>query len=238
MTTTHLVRIPINIGSLARWAAERGWAEIRGTAFDEGRAIHHLVTETLGPNIIHCFRLLVPPRRSLGNLYAYSQLSAETLCASVRNHALPDHLDVLSLDGLVSKPMPQSWRSGQRIGFDVRVRPVRRLASPLRVRQETIEAGSEIDVFLHEAWREHADAPDCMTSKGRTREAVYLDWLAARLTKAARVIVQQAVWCNFAVFALYEGKKYRGSRCNSTGSAGSSRPGSIFRVYFAWRRKA
>ena len=185
MTAFHLVRMPVDTARLARWAVERGWAGSRGAVFDEGRALHHLVTEIWGPGVIPCFRLLVPPRRRAGNLYAYSTMGAEALRPAARVQALPEHVNVLHLEGLESKPMPADWRAGQRVGFDLRTRPIRRLRRDLNGPKEPVRAGSEVDAFLVEALRVHPEAPDGMSDKGRTRQEVYLDWLDERLTPAA-----------------------------------------------------
>ena len=125
MTVLNLIRVPIATDALARWAGERGWGRRRGgvAAFDEGRALHHLLDEVLGPGVLRPFRLLVPPRRTGGNLYAYSVLDARSLRAAARAHALPDHLNVLSPDRLESKPMPDVWRIGQQLGFDLLASP-------------------------------------------------------------------------------------------------------------------
>ncbi len=183
----NLIRIPVATAALARWAAERGWARHKGrdAAFDEGRALHHLLDEALGPGSLRPFRLLVPPRRNQGNLYAYSPQDAEALRAAAAAHALPDHLRVLSPDRLESKPMPEDWRAGQRLGFDLLMRPVRRLRYGLQNPSGEIGAGAEIDAFLLEALRRHPAAPDGMTGENRTREAVYFDWLAEQLAPAA-----------------------------------------------------
>ena len=48
MTVLNLVRVPIATEALARWAVDRGWVQRRHgglDAFDEGRALHHLVDE-------------------------------------------------------------------------------------------------------------------------------------------------------------------------------------------------
>ena len=183
----NLVRVPVSTPSLARWASERGWARWRGnfTDFDEGRALHHLLDEVFGPGSLRPFRLLVPPRCTSGNLYAYSSMDAESLCAAARVHALPDHLGVLSPERLETKPMPQDWRFEQQLGFDVRVRPVRRLSSDLETPEKVIGKGSEIDAFLVEAFRRHPAECGGMASEDRTREEVYLDWLNEQLSPAA-----------------------------------------------------
>ena len=187
MTALNLVRVPIAINALARWAGERGWVRRRGgvAAFDEGRALHHLVDEVLGPGVLRPFRLLVPPRRSRGNLYAYSVLDAGALRSAACAHALPDHLNVLPPDRLESKRMPDVWRAGQQLGFDLRARPVSRLRRSLDTPSGRWGKGAEIDAFLLEALRRYPAAPGGMAEQNRTREAVYLDWLAERLAPAA-----------------------------------------------------
>lgn len=185
MTETQLVRVPIDTGQLARWALERGWAGPQGIMFDEGRALHHLATEVWGPGVFPCFRPLVPPRRRVGKLYAYSAMDPQALRAAAHAQALPEHLEVLRLEGLQSKGMPTDWHEGQRLGFDMRVRPVRRLRRDLHGPTETIRAGSEVDALLMEALRCHPDTPDGMSNQRRTRHEVYLDWLAERLAPAA-----------------------------------------------------
>ena len=83
MTALHLIRVPVAIDALARWAGERGWVRARGGvfAFDEGRALHHLVDEVFGPRVFRPFRLLVPPRGRSGNLYTYTETDAVALGA-------------------------------------------------------------------------------------------------------------------------------------------------------------
>ena len=187
MQQLHLVRVPLALNALARWAGERGWVRGRTMTFDEGRALHHLLTETFGPGTLHPFRLLVPPRSADGNLYAYSANDHEQLRAALRKFALPDHLTVLRQERLASKVMPDSWGVGQRLGFDVRVRPVRRLYADLATRRGRFRAGAELDAFLLEALRRYPDDHAGMATNDRRREAVYMDWLAERLKTAARI---------------------------------------------------
>ena len=125
------------------------------------------------------------PGRLNGNLYAYSVLDATALRDSARAHALPDHLNVLSPDRLESKPMPDVWHLRQRLGFDLRVRPVRRLRRDLDTPSGGAGKGAEIDAFLLEALRRYPSESGGMVEENRTREAVYFDWLAERLAPAA-----------------------------------------------------
>lgn len=186
MTALHLIRVPVDTHALVRWARERGWVRGRVIAFDEGRALHHLVDEVVGPGVLRPFRLLVPPRQTKGNLYAYSALDDESLRAAAQIQALPEHLGVLFLDALKSKPMPLDWRVGQRLGFDLRARPVRRLRQDLEIPSGGRKRkGAEVDAFQVEALHRHPTNREGMASENRTREAVYLDWLAERLSRSA-----------------------------------------------------
>ncbi|PKP95934.1 MAG: hypothetical protein CVT76_08080 [Alphaproteobacteria bacterium HGW-Alphaproteobacteria-15] len=101
--------------------------------------------------------------------------------------ATPEMLDVLPLERLRSKPMPEVFAPGQRLGFDLRARPVRRSREDGRV--------LERDAFLWEALTTHGDSPDGMAAAGRTREAVYRDWLANR--------VQRLITPTFPVLLLW-----------------------------------
>ena len=179
----RLIRIAIKMPALARWAADRGWVQRHG--FDEGRALHHLLSETFGKAVVQPFRLLVPPRTTVGNLYAYATVSLEDLRATAQAIALPETLAVLTLADLREKLMPAAWTAGQRLGFDLQTRPVRRLNSDI-VNVKTgckFAKGAEVDAFLSHVLRAHPDAP--AADNDATREAVYLDWLAERLAGAA-----------------------------------------------------
>ena len=75
--------------------------------------------------------------------------------------------------------MPAIWTAGQRLGFDLLARPVRRLNAPL----EGFAKGAEIDVFL--AHILHHYPGSAQDSHEHSREAIYLDWLAERLAGCA-----------------------------------------------------
>lgn len=189
--TLHLVRVPLDTSKLARWASVRGWVQRRGhhTSFDEGRALHHLVTEALGPGVFKTFRLLVASRKTIGNLYAYSLSDADALRSATNAHALPEHLDVLRSEQIQSKPMPSSWREGQQLGFDVRTRPVRRLHTEIKSPEGRFRRGAEVDAFLVQALRRSPDAADAGTAK---RESTYLSWLAEQLSPAATLVQEHS----------------------------------------------
>lgn len=184
--TLHLIRLGLRPAVLAEWAARRGLMHASG--FDEGRALHHLLGETFGPAAIQPFRLLAAPGAREASLDGYSAAGPEGLRDTARAIALPEALAVLPLAGLEAKPMPTTWRAGQRLGFDIRLRPVVRLATSIPAHvdaegrpQPGRKAGAETDTFLARVLR----AGDAAATE--TREAVYANWLGERLAPAARL---------------------------------------------------
>ena len=177
----HLVRVPMKVSDLARWAGERGWIrQGRGAEFDHGRALHHLLGEVFGPRALQPFRLLLPPRSNTGNLFGYSSQDAAALREAAGLYAWPEHLEVVNAVQISSKPMPSNWQAGRRLGIDVRVRPVRRMRRAAATRKGMLvgaRPGTEIDAF----WLQGLRNPD----NHYQREAVYLEWLAERLGAAA-----------------------------------------------------
>ncbi len=173
--TLHLLELPLSLKALHYWAG------VRGLGSDEGAALHHLLGETFGPAALQPFRLMVAPRARSGTLYAYADTDAETLRGHARASLTPAQAAVIDLDQLRSLPRPASaWAAGQRLGFDLRLRPVVRLASGLTGTDEnganvSLRKGAEVDAFLVAVLR----------NRPTTRECAYLDWLAARLAPAA-----------------------------------------------------
>ena len=199
MSTLHLVRMTVSLPALARWAAARnyGWTTRRDqngreqdADFDEGRALHHLLVESFGAGVLSPFRLLVAPRSMQGHLYAYSRSDQVMLRDAAQTYALPEVASVCDWTHLDAKPLPESWRSGRRVGFEVRIKPVSRIASPLPNSSGAAFAkGAELDAFLIEALRRfpqtNGEHEQQMTLAGRSRQAVYVDWLAERLRGTA-----------------------------------------------------
>lgn len=197
MSALHLVRLPLSLPQLGRWAAQRSYgftvrrgteSQMRDAGFDEGRAIHHLLAEAFGPAVLQPFRHMVAPDGRQSQIYAYSRLDAVALRDAASAYALPEASAVCDLNQLASKAMPEQWRAGRRVGFEVRVRPVGRLLKPLPAAGGGFPKGAEVDAFLIEALRGFpaCDAAEAnMLGAGRTREAVYTDWLAHRLKSAA-----------------------------------------------------
>lgn len=176
----HLVRARIRPRDLARWAGDRGWAgRGRTEHYDEGATLHHLLVEIFGRGALQPFRLLVAPGERSANLYGYTQCGADELRRTAETVGAPDAAAVLKPSHILSKAMPKNWMANQRLGFDIRVRPV--------VRKRGTRKTQEIDAFLAEAQRGHPNDLTGMHRSDRTREAVYSDWLATRLEGIAAI---------------------------------------------------
>ncbi|MDE3261183.1 MAG: type I-E CRISPR-associated protein Cas6/Cse3/CasE [Acidobacteriota bacterium] len=187
--TTHLVHAPIDRRDFNRWAGERGL--VRRGWFDDGYALHILLSAMFGRGVLQPFRLFASGRRRAAALYAYADADAEMLRETAEAVAPPDCATVIDTRRLRSKPMPEGFNSGRRLGFDVRLRPVRRLARDLRDPQSgrVMRKGQEVDAYRLEVVRRFPEGwadPDTAGAKhGVTRESVYAEWLAERLGDAA-----------------------------------------------------
>lgn len=164
----YLLHAPITPRAFAEWAAGR--VPGRTGTFDEGLALHVLLSALFGKGALQPFRLFTPARGNW-SLYAYTVPALEELTALVRAVAPPEMLAVLPLDGLRAKPMPAGFAVGARLGFDLRARPVRR-------------GQHERDAYQSEAetsYPEGKTSENLMAASGRSREVVYREWLADRL---------------------------------------------------------
>lgn len=207
MSTLFMISLPLDLGDFRRWAA------LRSVALDEGRALHHLLSETFGKGALQPFRLMVARGARRGMLYAYTRQDAESLRQMAREVGMPEAVVVADPARIEAKEMPPTWREGRHLAFDVRIRPVRRLNSPLEgwSREEqrrqlkgqqgkgAFRKGSEVDAFLVARLRRYPEGmpdeePD---NAGLTREAIYRDWLAERLGGAAELCADKTRLAHF-----------------------------------------
>lgn len=158
--TLHLMRLQPDPAALATWSTRHGLTSPDG---DFGYALHALLATTFGD-------LAPKPLRYLGGkegLLAYTSADPESLRLNAQL-ATPDVARALGLDALDSRPFPDIWKTGQRIGFDVRVRPVVRT-----------KEGRERDAYLHSLGEQSNGAPQsdhgALTAD---RATIYRDWLA------------------------------------------------------------
>ena len=204
--TIHLVHAPVDMRAFNRWAGVRGL--VRAGAFDAGYALHVLLSGLFGPAVLQPFRLFASERRRLASLYAYADWDGDSLRGTAQAVGTPDCLTVLKPEKLRSKAVPKVFEPGRRLGFDIRVRPVRRLRSSIQDSQSgrTLSPGAEVDAFrvaaLHrfpEGWNLNPDKepPEAQgTLRGR-RSDVYTEWLIERFGDAASVESNE---CRLAAF--------------------------------------
>ena len=225
MTPLFLIGVPVNMDRLIRWAGDRGWLRHRGdvVGFDEGRALHHLVDETLGPGALRPFRLFTSQGKATGTLYGYCSIGDHTLKTQARIHALPEYLGILALDRMEGKAMPTAWAAGSRLGFDVRVRPVRRLNQDIKNGNKLFRRGVELDAFLLESLRRRVDAG--------ARAGVYLDWLAGKTGPGCGARPRSDAYRALrARVRLARGGRNHGTGRNLSWRAGAEEPGALFGV--------
>ena len=188
--TTHLIHVPLDMLKFNRWAGKRGL--VRNGSFDAGYAFHVLLSAMFGKSVLQPFRLFDSERRSSAALYGYADVDGAELRRTADEVAPPDCLDVLDPAGMRSKPMPAHFERGRRLGFDLRLRPVRRLRRELADGQlgRSWRKGAEVDAFLLDVIRRfpsgRADR-DAAADAGVTRESVYREWLSERFGDAVEV---------------------------------------------------
>ncbi len=200
-TALRMVRAEIDLREFNRWMGSRQFQ-------DPDHAMHCLLRECFGEHAPKPFRVVATRGASRASLYGYGTADAGALRESAAMCACPLQARALPADRIDDKPMPAEWRVGLRLGFEARVRPVvrgtrrgecrnadapcgeRRLARKNQrgerrlARKEQCDncrASPEQDAFLYEALM-HKDKGE-MERTGRTREAVYRDWLAAKIEK-------------------------------------------------------
>lgn len=101
----------------------------------------------------------------------YSDVDTETLHSLASGFASPTVYNICDWERAASKPMPDTFPTGMRLGFELRACPVVRKASAGSTPdgKRSWRKGQELDAFLSAAW-EHPD-------EKLDREAVYRDWL-------------------------------------------------------------
>ncbi len=185
----HLVHAPLDIRRFNHWAGSRGL--IRNGSFDEGYAFHILLSAMFGKGVLQPFRLFASERRASAALYAYTDVDDAALRGTAAAVAPPDCLGVIDPDKMRSKRMPSQFAQGQHLGFDLRLRPVRRLRRDLADPQQgrLLSRGAEVDAFRLEVMQRFPSgwADSAAAQAGVTRESVYVAWLHERFGDAVAV---------------------------------------------------
>jgi CRISPR system Cascade subunit CasE len=119
MSGLNLLRIPLHVPRLLRFAAEHGITQEDETL---GYTLHAWFSALFGDHAPMPFRYF--ERRA--EVLAYATTDAATLLAHAQTFAPPSAWAVLDPDGVAGKPMPAAWRVGQRLRLEVLTCPVSR----------------------------------------------------------------------------------------------------------------
>jgi CRISPR system Cascade subunit CasE len=178
----HMLRLDPDLRLATAWGATQGLAP---PGADPGYLWHALLAAAFGALAPKPWRLVEAPRAA-PHLLGYVRADRHALAEHAALYADPAVVAALGVETLALKRMPAAFRAGQRLGFEVRLRPVAR--SSLRLdgsgrggREDRIE----IDIALQAALAAREADPDAPRPNA---EAVYKDWLSDQLAKGgARV---------------------------------------------------
>ena len=139
---------------------------------DPGYLVHCALAGLFGELAPRPFALEGTPRRWVSVL-GYARSTAAVLQDNARAFADPGLYAVCRWDSLATKPMPENWAAGRRLGFDLRACPVVRKAGEAPRHRK----GAEVDAFLAACWA--AGGPEVPVD----RKDVYGQWLADQLDR-------------------------------------------------------
>lgn len=178
-----MIELKPDIQKAMAWMLEQSRSIVR-PGHDDGYGWHALLAAAFGDLAPKPFRLMEPTERP-AQLLAYTGHNPSALIDHARIGATPGVYSALGIDGLAHKPMPGTFSTGQRFGFEVRVHPT--------VRQDYRDPTTgvvdrrrsrERDAFLaavDAAPLPRGERPEIL------REEVYRDWLARRFDGAATI---------------------------------------------------
>ncbi|SAK80468.1 CRISPR associated protein [Caballeronia temeraria] len=176
MTTFNLMHCQPDPRKFVLWASRQGGLPAGG---DLGYALHAALHRVFGARVPKPFYY----RDARAGLLAYTRSSADELREAAALCAAPDLADALGLDagprspGLGVRAFPLQWDAGRVLGFEVRVRPMRRF------KVEDRKHGSERDAFREPGARRDDE-------KDLAREDVYARWLAEQFeTSGAATLI-------------------------------------------------
>lgn len=198
----HLLRTEPDATALANWATRN---RVMSSDGDYGYALHALMTAAFGDLAPRPFRYLGGKNGLLA--YTAAEMDELRLRAGL---AAPDVARALGLDAMDSRPFPTVWPSNQRLGFEVRVRPVVRTTD-----------GREQDVFLHTVGKQPQSEPLANPNPLVNRQAVYVDWLARQFGTNEAAVLENAVTESFALTRVYRrGRSDQAGKRKTTQTAG------------------
>ena len=164
----HMLQMALSQPHVVRMASQRRFP-IRQS--DAGYMVHCLLGELFGSHAITPFAIRGEAGRVL-RVLGYSPHDAAHLQRQAEIAAEPANFQACDWRAFASKPMPSSWRAGERLGFESRICPVKRMSSDGRHHRR----GAEVDAFLARAWQLDPEEP-------LSREVVYIEWLREELAR-------------------------------------------------------
>lgn len=190
--------------ALTHWATRRNWLSPDG---DFGYALHALLAEAFDGQPPTPFRHM-----EAQGLLAYTETDENTLERRIAA-APPETRRILGLDRLRTKPFPTEWPKGKRLGFEVRVRPVIRT-----------KAGKERDLYQYRMEQRPEDSREQRPS----REAIYREWLAQRLSGDNAAVLIGATMHGFSLRRVVRRPQQDGDN-NARKPQGVTGPDALFR---------
>jgi CRISPR system Cascade subunit CasE len=193
----HMIRLEPDMLRAAAWGAER---KLLKPGVDDGYLWHALLLAAFGTEFApRPFRFVRPAAgrgaRKPPYLVGYVAAAQAALAEQAALFADPAAVAALNVNSLAAKRMPECFREGLRLGFEVRVRPLVRTA-----RGDALQPGGgrEIDAFLAATLAITLDMPV-------DRETVYRAWLSDRLQRGGAMLEEKT----FRVLSLARSRDLR-----------------------------
>lgn len=184
----HLVRLALDPARLFDF--EQRLHLPRGTSADLGYLVHCQLGTLFGQDAPAPFALEETKTQGLNaqriGVLAYSTRDGAALRAHAQTFADPRAFESCDWSTFASKPMPERFERGMRLGFATRVSPFVRSRTPgdgeTRLDRHGKPKTREVDAFLAACWRADADAPAGMRQPV-DREQVYREWLMREVAR-------------------------------------------------------
>ncbi len=183
----HMVRLALRTDRIV----ERGHRlRLPLREIDLGYLVHVQLTSLFGDLAPAPFAIEVDARarpseaRPGTNVLGYAHADRAALEAHARTFAEPQDWESCNWTTASSKPMPELFEPGQRLGFEVRACPI------VRSKTERHPDGREVDAFLAECLRV---GPDQQVD----REQIYLAWLGRELARGGASSLEHAELVRF-----------------------------------------
>jgi CRISPR system Cascade subunit CasE len=179
-----LVRAEPDPAAFGRWAASHRFLPQRGD--DLGYALHAAFKKTLGDIAPRPFYWRELNQGQKVELLGYSHVSAaDTKEAIALANADANLRTALGLDSIDARDMPAEWRTGRRLSFECRVRPVVRhwQTRDGQIARGASEGARQVEVDAAVAAWTAGERIGLAEAERPTKEAAYTHWLSTRFER-------------------------------------------------------